>query len=131
MAGVAARRRSNSASASTGTTQRGLPHSAVAVLMARSSPRLIQPRTLSGLTRYRRVTSRTVKPAAGRLASTGSAASRRRGRVWLADIRHLLFGTAGHHCPRSWRGVEGLVKRLQGGDYSSTSVAVSAWFGSG
>src|SRR4051794_19263014 len=47
---AAARRCSNSESASGGTTYRGLPHLTVEVSIARNSPRMIHARTLSSET---------------------------------------------------------------------------------
>jgi hypothetical protein len=46
-------------------TQRGLSYDDLLVLTARNSPRVIQRRTVKGLTRYRLATSGTVSPEVG------------------------------------------------------------------
>jgi hypothetical protein len=50
-------------------THRGLAHRVDAVLIPSNSPLFSQPRTLSGDTRYRPATSRTVRPANARTVS--------------------------------------------------------------
>src|SRR5262245_27315108 len=113
-------RRSNSAAWCGRMMYRGLPR-LVLVLTARSSPRLIQPRTFSALTRHWRANSTGVRPRPGR--ASGIAVALHHGLLAVAQPRlHLVEPET--VCP--FVAADRLREPLQSNPVSQRAVAHSA-----